>query len=459
MEINKQNRLTFWQLWNMTLGFLGIQFGWTLQMTNTSAIYEYLGADPEQIPILWLAAPLSGLIVQPIVGYFSDRTWISLGRRRPYFLVGAIFSSIALILMANSSSLWMAAIMLWILDTSINITSEPFRAFLGDVLPKKEKTRGFAMQSFFIGFGAVIASLTPWILNHIFQIDQIDNHTSIPLTVKLSFYVGAIVFLTTVSWTVFHSREYPPQNIKKFQERQKESASIHNILSGIVDLSKKMPSTMKQLALVQFFTWLGMFCFFLYFPTAVAHNLFGAIREDSQLFVSGIEWAGVCIGVYNFSCIIFSRLLPSLVNFSNKKITHSVCLFLGGSAIISLLFIHDKYLILLPMIFFGMAWASILAIPYAILSCCLSRKNMGLYMGIFNFFIVIPQIIAALSLGWLMVHFFGENRLLAVVLGGSCLIIASLLTHLVQETTSQQPQKKIIDLSFDDPQYCTLKEI
>ena len=438
-QTKEKEQLTFWQIWNLTVGFFGVQFGWTLQMTNTSAIYEYLGANPEQIPILWLAAPVSGLIAQPIIGYFSDRTWGKLGRRKPYFLVGAILSSVTLILMPNSSSLWMAAGLLWILDTSINITTGSFRAFLGDVLPKNQKTRGFAMQSLFIGCGAVIASLTPWCLNYFFAINNTVQNTAIPLTVKFSFYVGAIVFLLTICWTIFNTKEYPPENLKNFLEKQQEAESLSKVFNGIIKLIKNMPTTMKQLAYVQFFTWFGMFCFFLYFPTAVAHNIFGVFEKNSSLYANGIEWAGICIGVYNFICFIFSFLLPRIVIFTNRKITHSICLCLGGFGIISLLFIDNKYLILLPMICFGIAWSSILAIPYAILSRCLAPRNMGLYMGIFNFFIVIPQIMAALSLGWLIAHVFHGDRLLVVVLGGSSLVLASMLVHLVQEVPQSLP--------------------
>ncbi len=437
MEIEESSSqkkiLSFWQLWNMSVGFFGIQFGWTLQMANISAIYEYLGANPEQIPILWLAAPVSGLITQPIIGYFSDRTWGALGRRRPYFLVGAVLSSIALILMPNSSTLWMAAGLLWILDTSINITTEPFRAFLADILPRKQRTRGFAMQSFFIGAGAVIAALTPWLLSNIVGIRSSGNDHAIPPQVKLSFYLGAAIFSGAVCWTVFTTQEYPPENLKQHRQRQQETESLLQVFQGIIKLIKNMPETMKQLAYVQFFTWLGMFCFFLYFPPAVAHSIFGAVEETGELYTNGIEWAGICIGVYNFSCFLFSWLLPRMAEAITRQTTHSICLLLGGCGIISLLFVHNQYLMLLPMACFGVAWASILAMPYAMLSRCLPPKNVGLYMGIFNFFIVIPQIIAALGLGWLMVHFLDNNHLLVVALGGFSLVVASMLVPLVED--------------------------
>ncbi|WGT68173.1 MFS transporter [cyanobacterium endosymbiont of Epithemia clementina EcSB] len=433
----------FWQLWNMNVGFFGIQYGWALQMANTSAIYEYLGAEPEQIPMLWLAAPLSGLIAQPIIGYMSDRTWGPLGRRRPYFLLGAIFSSIALILMPNSSSLWMAAGLLWILDTSVNISMEPFRAFIADLLPQKQHTRGFSMQGFFIGAGAVTASLFPWILTHLFHVDD-RKELGVPFSVKSSFYIGAAVFLGTVIWTVVTTSETPPKNLEKIRNAQKSKSALDKV-TEIFWLIKAMPTTMKQLAVVQFFTWLGIFCVFLYFPPAVAHNIFGAVRENSQLYTDGIEWAGICIAVYNGVCLIFSWLLPKLTEIINHKIAHSLCLICGGVGLISLVFVDQPLLALLPMIGFGIAWSSILAIPYSILSQTVTSQNIGLYMGIFNAFIVIPQIFAALGLGWIMKIFLDSNCLLVVVVGGFSLLLAAMLVHFVDkpetsEKTSIQPE-------------------
>jgi maltose/moltooligosaccharide transporter len=439
MKTQKREKkaLSFWQLWNMSLGFFGIQFGWTLQMANTSAIYEYLGAHVEEIPILWLAAPVSGLIAQPIIGYLSDRTWGFLGRRRPYFLVGAIISSIALILMPNSSTLWMAAGLLWVLDTSVNISMEPFRAFVTDLLPKKQQILGFSMQSFFIGSGAVIASMAPWLLNHFVGIENSTNNHSIPPTVKLSFYVGSVIFLGTVIWTVVTTKEHPPANKTALKQNQVNGQEFLDGLQDIFSLISKMPKTMKQLAWVQFFTWLGMFCIFLYFPPAVAHTIFGASDENSALYTNGIEWAGICIAVYNAVCVVFSLFLPKLTQISSRKITHSWCLLCGGLGIISLSFVRDPYLMLLSMACFGIAWASILSIPYAMLSHSLPAKNVGLYMGIFNAFIVIPQILASLGLGWVMINFLSGDRLLAVVLGGFSLVIAALLVKRVDENPGE----------------------
>jgi len=435
----KKVPLGFVQLWNMSFGFFGIQFGWTLQMANTSAIYEYLGANPEQIPILWLAAPMSGLIAQPIIGYMSDRTWTRLGRRRPYFLFGAILSSIALILMPNSSSLWMAAGALWMLDTSVNISMEPFRAFVSDLVPKNQRTLGFGMQAFFIGLGAVMASICPWILNHWFNFNQVVTPAGeIPLTVKVSYYVGAAVFLGTVLWTVFTTKEYPPQDLEKLKQRQNQTGGAIGMVKGIAQKVRTMPDVMKQLAWVQFFTWLGIFCVFLYFPPAVGHEIFGATKESSPLYTEGIEWAGLCIALYNVVCFIYSLFLARIAAATSRKATHSFSLLCGGVGLISLLFVSNQYLLLLPMACFGLAWASALTMPYSMLSDVLPMKDTGIYMGIFNAFIVIPQIIAALGLGWVMENLLGNNRIFALVVGGISMVLAALLVQWVKDVAKEQ---------------------
>src|SRR5579862_9589388 len=302
--------LNFWQIWNMSFGFFGIQFGWALQMANMSSIYEYLGASADQIPILWLAAPLTGLIVQPIIGHSSDRTWNRLGRRRPYFLTGAILSSLALIAMPRVSALWMAAGLLWILDASINISMEPFRAFVADLLPEDQRTQGFAMQSLFIGLGAFIASMMPWLMKHAFHVSSgtSDAHL-IPPTVKYSFYVGSVAFLCAVLWTVFSTKEYPPENMEEFQRMKSRGGDPLHMAKEIFSSLLEMPRTMRQLAVVQLCTWLGLFCMWLYFTPAVAHNVFGAPDEKSPLYGDGVAWAGVCYAWQNVVTFFFSFLL------------------------------------------------------------------------------------------------------------------------------------------------------
>ncbi len=430
---------SFWQIWNMSFGFLGIQFGWGLQMANMSAIYEYLGARADQIPILWLAAPLTGLIVQPIIGHASDRTWGPLGRRRPYFLAGALLSSTALILMPRSSALWIAAGLLWVLDASINISMEPFRAFVADLLPESQRTRGFAMQSLFIGLGAVVASALPYLLTNVFHVGRVAGG-GIPFAVRLSFYIGAAAFLGAVLWTVFSTGEYPPENLAEFEKQKSEHSGLAGNAREIVASVREMPGTMRQLAWVQICTWLGLFCMWLYFPVAVARNVFGAPDTNSPIYSAGIEWGGVCFGMYSLVCFGFSFLLPLMARQLGRKATHSLCLICGGIGLLSVAIIHSKFLLLLSMTGVGIAWASTLSMPYAMLAGSLPSAKTGVYMGIFNFFIVIPEITASLLFGWVMAHLLQNNRISAVVAGGIFFILAAVLTQRVDDPTDvRQP--------------------
>ena len=438
---------SFWQIWNMSFGFLGIQFGWGLQMANMSAIYEYLGARADQIPILWLAAPLTGLIVQPIIGHASDRTWTRLGRRRPYFLAGALLSSCALILMPRCSALWMAAGLLWILDTSINISMEPFRAFVADLLPNNQCTRGFAMQGLFIGLGAVVASALPWLLTNVFHVAFVaGTGQAIPVTVRLSFYIGAAAFLIAVLWTVFTTSEYPPENLEAFEQAKKQSHGIAANAREILHAIREMPQTMRQLAPVQLLTWLGLFCMWLYFPVAVARNVFGAADQASPRYTAGVEWAGICFAVYSAVCFAFSFVLPALARAVGRKNSHSLCLVCGAVGLLSILMIHDQYILLASMVGVGIAWASTLSLPYAVLASSLPADRTGTYMGIFNFFIVIPEILASLFFGWVMNHLLNNNRLIAVVAGGAFMLLAAGLMLRVEdheERVTDQPKGMI----------------
>lgn len=426
---------SFWQIWNMSFGFLGIQFGWGLQLANMSAIYEYLGAKADQIPMLWLAAPLTGLIVQPIIGHASDHTWGRLGRRRPYFLSGAILSSLALVFMPRSSALWMAAGLLWILDASINISMEPFRAFVADLLPEAQRTRGFAMQSLFIGLGAVVASGLPLFLSKALHLDTSTAAGRIPVATRLSFEIGAVVFLAAVLWTVCTTKEYPPENLEEFQRMKSKDAGLVAGAREILASIRQMPRTMRQLARVQICNWLGLFCMWLYFPVAVARNVFGATDTTSSLYTEGVQWAGLCSAMFNLACFAISFALPGIARRLGRKWTHSLCLICGGLGLLSVALIHSKYLLLLSMSGVGIAWASTLAMPYSILAGSLPPSKTGVYMGIFNFFIVIPEITASLFFGWVMLHLLNNNRLYAVVAGGVFLLLAAALTQTVEEPT------------------------
>ena len=418
----------------MSFGFLGIQFGWALQLANMSAIYEVLGATPDRLPLLWLAAPLSGLIIQPLIGSASDRTWGPLGRRRPYFLVGAILSSAMLLLMPSCSTLWMAAGALWILDSSINVSMEPFRAFVADLLPEGQRTAGFAMQSLFIGLGAVVASALPWLLSNVFHVAQGNGGPhAIAMPVRLSFYFGAAAFLGAVLWTVVTTKEYPPENIEAFRAAQKERAGLSATVREIVRAWAEMPPTMARLGIVQLLTFSGLFCMWLYFGVAVAHNIFGAQTTDSPNYRAGIEWGGLCSAAYNAVCFAFSFALPALARRFGRKHTHTLCLLCGALGLISVIVIHSKYMLLLSMVGVGIAWASTLSMPYAILAAILPPNRTGVYMGIFNFFVVVPEILAALFFGFIMVHFLHNDRMLAVVAGGVCMLIAAVLMQRVND--------------------------
>lgn len=482
----------------MSFGFLGIQFGFALQNANVSRIFETLGAKIDAIPILWIAAPITGLIVQPIIGHMSDKTWNRLGRRRPYFLTGAILASVALFIMPNSPALWVAAGMLWIMDTSINISMEPFRAFVGDMLPSEQRTSGFAMQSFFIGVGAVVASALPYVMTNWFGVSNTASQGMIPLSVKLSFYIGGIVFFAAVLWTVISSKEYPPEELKRFGEedgtpRRDENQIVYSkflkngliwtiigmlvflifyyfiymdyglgvffggiaafgllqIAAGLISKRNgaqsglvivmndlfKMPKTMVQLAYVQFFSWFALFAMWIYTTPAVAHHIYGANDTASALYNEGANWVGVLMSVYNGFAAVMAFVLVALARKTSRKTVHSVSLGCGALGLLSFYVIKDPKLLLVSELGIGLAWASILAMPYAILTGSLPAEKMGTYMGIFNFFIVIPQITAAAILGFFVRTLFGGEAIYALLLGGASLVVAALLVMKVEDTT------------------------
>jgi len=485
----------------MSFGFLGIQFGFALQNANTSRIFETLGADVEEIPILWIAAPVTGLVVQPIIGYFSDKTWTKLGRRRPYFLFGAVFASMALCIMPNSPSLWIAAGMLWIMDASINISMEPFRAFVGDNLPADQRTLGFSMQSFFIGIGAVVGSAMPYIFTNWLGISNTAPEGIIPDSVKWSFYIGAFVFLAAVLWTVFKSSEYSPEELEAFEENKTatvaEISSEENqnriaklmkygtslsiagavlsvllvklqlkkelfiisfgllavgilfIVASLVRKSKGrtgfvvimtdllyMPKTMRQLAWVQFFSWFALFSMFIYTTQAVTSHIYGTTDSSSQLYNDGADWVTVLFAVYNGVAALVAFLLPVLAKYLGRRVTHLIALSLGGLGLVSMYFFSTPNLLIVSMIGVGIAWASVLSIPYAMLTGALPSGKMGYYMGVFNFFIVIPQMVASSVLGFLIASFFDSEPIYALIIGGLAMILAGFLTLRVDDTAT-----------------------
>jgi len=456
-------RLRFGQIWNMSFGFLGIQFGWGLQLANMSAIYSYLGAKESDIPLLWLAGPVTGLIVQPVIGALSDRTWNWLGRRRPYFLVGAILSSLALFFMPDSTSVRMAASLLWVLDASINISMEPFRAFVADKLNPEQRTTGFLMQSFFIGIGATLANALPYL----FRYSGVTGRTAsgIPLTVQYSFKLGAIAFLGAVLWTVFTTKEYPPEDIEAFEAQRSQHKGIvaltKSLVVEILSAIREMPTTMKQLAVVQLFTWLGLFCMWLFFGLMTSYHVFGATSPEDARFPLGGEWGGICFMVYSIVTFVVAFGLARLAAITSRKMVHAVSLILGGLGLLSVYLIHDKYTLLVTMVGVGIAWASILSMPYAILAGALPPARMGIYMGVFNFFIVIPEIFQALTFGPLIRAVFGsENHnapLYMVMLGGVFMLMAALLVTRVEDVGDLNVAEDLV-LKADQKEAFTIPE-
>jgi maltose/moltooligosaccharide transporter len=490
----KKPALTFWQIWNMSFGFLGIQFGFALQNANVSRIFETLGAKVDDIPVLWIAAPVTGLIIQPIIGHMSDKTWNRFGRRRPYFMVGAILASLALLFMPNSPALWIAAGLLWIMDASINISMEPFRAFVGDMLPGEQRTSGFAMQSFFIGTGAVVASALPYILANWFGLSNVaEAGEKIPESVRFSFYLGGVVFFLAVLWTVFSTKEYSPEKLASFADGQKQSETtekpeyatsrsflpvfirtgfisliagvlgsiliqqmgwakelyilsvglfvfgfilliavwytrrglLHNGFVEVTTDLMNMPKTMKQLAIVQFFSWFSLFAMWIYSTSAVTSHIYGTNDTTSKLYNDGADWVGILFAVYNGFAAVVAFGLPFLAKWTSRKITHAIALICGGLGLASFYIVKDPDVLIISMLGVGIAWASILSMPYAILTGSLPPQKMGTYMGIFNFFIVIPQILAAGILGFFTKYFFAGHAIYAILLGGASLFIAA----------------------------------
>ena len=423
-------KLSLSQIINMSVGFFGIQFGWDLQRANMGPIYEHLHANADDIPLLFLAAPLTGLLVQPVIGYMSDRTWHpKFGRRRPYFLIGAIFSTIALVFMPHSSVLWMAAGLLWIMDVFGNVAMEPFRAFVADKLNEDQRTQGFVMQSLMIGLGGSIASALPWMMTNWVGMSTTAASGVIPDNVKWSFYIGAFFFLAAVLYTVFTSKEYPPPDLG-FKEKVKESnRGFGGGVKEIMHAIQNMPPRMKVLSAVQFFTWPGLFLMWFFYNTAVARNIFHATSETDPLYGQGTNFGGLTLAFYNVVTFLFAFILPSIARKLGRKLTHSVCLLCGAIGLISVAFVENKYMLYGCMTGVGIAWASILSMPYAMLSGVLPENKIGVYMGIFNFFIVLPEIIASLGFGWVMKNVLNNDRLAAVQIGGVLMIIAALICY------------------------------
>lgn len=492
--LTKKPSLDFWQIWNLCFGFVGIQFGFALQNANVSRIFQILGAPIDEIPMLWIAAPITGLLVQPIIGYWSDKTWNRFGRRRPFFFIGAVLASLALFVMPNSSSLWIAAGMLWIMDASFNIALGPSLALVGDMLPHEQRSTGFAMQSFFIGCSAVVASALPWILSHWFGLSNTAPEGVVPPSVKYAFYLGGLILLLSVCWSAYTTKEYSPAEMATFRGHNSFSDAEYDALApnffrtgfyflvpglfaslviatlqlssqlyiltfgiaafGLAQLTAglmrkhdkthngfyhvtqdllNMPETMKQLAMVQFLSWFALFSLWIYGTAAVTSFHFGTTDTSSAAYNQGADWIGVLFAAYNACAALAAIFIPRMIDLTNRKITHMINLCLGACSLISFAFIKDPDWLLAPMITLGFAWASILSLPYAMLSCSVPSHKMGIYAGIFNFFIVIPQILAASILSVVVHNLFDNQTIYAIVTGGVFMLLAAVAMLFVHE--------------------------
>lgn len=428
----KKPPLSFWQIWNISFGFMGIQFGWGLQMANMSAIYEMLGAREDQLALLWIAAPLTGLLVQPIVGHMSDKTWGRWGRRKPYFLIGAVISSIALVLMPNSSALWMAVGLLWVLDGAINTAMQPFRAFVADLLPTKQQAKGFAVQTVLIGIGAMVSSALPWMLANWFGMSaEVSAERAIPQTVEWAFYIGAAVLLICVVYTVFTTKEYPPEDLEAFEKEKAANKGLWNNTKEVFGSLSAMPEVMRQLAWVQLFSWAALFSMWTFFVPTVARKVFGATDASDPLYQEGASWAGVCFSAYNGVALVMAFVLIWLVNKISPKWIHAISLIIGGIGLGIVPYLTTPNMLMLSMLGVGIAWASILSMPYAMLASAIPENKMGVFMGLFNLFIVIPQVLVALFSGFFVEHAFSGDSSQMVVVGGIMFVIGGLLTKRV----------------------------
>lgn len=435
-------RLSIWQIINMSFGFLGIQMGFALQNANASRILQIFGADIHELGWFWIVAPLTGLFVQPIIGYYSDKTWTRLGRRRPFFLIGAILASGGLILMPNAElftailpALWVGAGMLTIMDASFNVAMEPFRALVADKLPSDQRTLGFSVQTILIGLGAVIGSGLPYVLTNWFGVSNTTGEGSIPLNLLLSFVIGAGVLITSILITVFTTSEYSNEELAEFEDNSEEEKVEEESILNIFTDFKNMPQTMRQLSFVQFFSWFGLFGMWVFTTPAIAHHIYGLSLSDthSTTYQNAGDWVGILFLVYNAVSAVYAFFLPAIAKKVGRKSTHSLSLVIGGLGLISIYFAPNEYWLLLSMVGVGIAWASILAMPYAILAGSIPARKMGVYMGIFNFFIVLPQIINALIGGPIVNLFYGGNPIFALVTSGASLLIAAALVSKVKD--------------------------
>ena len=439
----KKRTLGFWEIWNMSFGFLGIQMGFALQNANASRILQIFGADVHELSWFWLIAPLMGLIVQPVIGHYSDNTWKRFGRRKPFFLLGAVLASVGMVLIPQADfmiailpALWVGAGMLMIMDASFNIAMEPFRALVADNLSDEQTTKGFSIQTALIGIGAVIGSWLPWVLTNWFGVAKFSEEGTVPDNLLWSFIIGAVVLIVSILITIFTTKEYSPEEMAQFENAEESDEEKPKAkLSDIFEDFRKMPETMRQLSWVQFFSWFALFGMWVFATPAIAQHIYGLPFSDSssETYQEAGNWVGILFGIYNGVSALFAFILPVIAKSISRKKTHAYALFCGGIGLLLIYFLPNPNWLILSMLFIGIAWASILSMPYAMLAGSISPKKMGVYMGIFNFFIVVPQIINGVIGGPLVKYAYGNQAIFALVVSGVSFLIAGFLSFRIND--------------------------
>ncbi len=439
----KKRTLGFWEIWNMSFGFLGIQMGFALQNANASRILQIFGADVHELSWFWLIAPLMGLIVQPVIGHYSDNTWTRFGRRKPFFLLGAVLASVGMVLIPQADfmiailpALWVGAGMLMIMDASFNIAMEPFRALVADNLSDEQTTKGFSVQTALIGIGAVIGSWLPWVLTNWFGVAKFSEEGTVPDNLLWSFIIGAVVLIVSILITIFTTKEYSPEEMAQFENAEESDEEKPKAkLSDIFEDFRKMPETMRQLSWVQFFSWFALFGMWVFATPAIAQHIYGLPFSDSssETYQEAGNWVGILFGIYNGVSALFAFILPVIAKSISRKKTHAYALFCGGIGLLLIYFLPNPNWLILSMLFIGIAWASILSMPYAMLAGSISPKKMGVYMGIFNFFIVMPQIINGVIGGPLVKYAYGNQAIFALVVSGVSFLIAGFLSFRIND--------------------------
>jgi maltose/moltooligosaccharide transporter len=433
MNTKQKPNLSFWQIWNMSFGFLGIQYGFGLQQANLSPIFRYLDADEAKLPILWLAGPITGLLIQPLIGAISDGTWTRFGRRKPFLLIGALAGSIAVLLMPYSPALWVAVGLFWILDAAMNTAQEPYRALVGDKLNDEQRATGFSVQTFMIGAGQILAGLMPLILLNAGISADTQNGKVIPNIVKYSFVIGVVAMMVTVAWTLLKTDEYPPEDIAKLNQNESLVTKFSNIFRDLLAALKEMPKGVRQIWWVKLFTWYGMPLMWQYLALSIARHCYHAPTPESPGFAEGTAKMGLAMTVMNVTTVVMSFLIPSVVKQIGTRMTYAAFLALGGLGFISMLFTNSVNVVMLGMVGVGIGWSAILTVPFIITTRIIPPARIGVYMGILNAFICIPQILEMLTVGLYYDKLLGGDPRLAIALAGVCLVLGAVASLFISK--------------------------